>query len=115
MKRTIFCSICIFITIAILSCTGPTGPSGPQGKTATFVVDTGSLTYSNYDSTNGVWDIKFPVIKDSILIQVWTRLNNTYVWSQPIYYVDDGGFIDIQNDSLSAVGFGYEYMIVGLK
>jgi hypothetical protein len=90
------------------------GPAGPQGNPAVFVVDTGTLQYANYDSTVSGWNIPFPINSDSILVETWTRQSSAYVWSQPTSFITQG-FVRIINDSLGAVGFGYQYMIVGIK
>lgn len=122
----IIISFMIASIVILFNCTGPSGPRGPMGPqgpagiegppgvTPTLFYEVGVLP--NKDTT--YWDISCSDLRDTVLVQVWVRMNSSQMWQTPTWYFSNSGanwvfyrYVRIFNKSPAAPG--YEYCITG--
>jgi len=93
--------------------TGATGMQGPAGEDAALdaYLNAGILGFADTNDSGG-WDIFDPRIKSSSIIQVYTRVNQRFMWFTPDWFLDrENKFVRILKGETAKVGYEYQIFI----
>lgn len=112
MMRTIV--VCVLAGALLWACEGPVGQEGPKGdpgETANGYVKEGVLSSAELNESGGSWDIACWWLTDTTIVQVFARLDPSFVWVPVTWYLGDG-YVRILKGGTAQPGNQYQIRAV---